>query len=202
MKRQFFKFTGMILLLLMITSCSEEKKSFEGLWTNAKTEKDAIFLEKFDDNYSATMNGKTYSVKEKEGEYSVQVNDQVFPLSYSESENLILLNGNKYIPIENSLSYKLKGRWKNKWEDEDYFFYLDKNDFTLRHQNENFKVNINKQNGDTTIVFYSPKYKMKVGIDAPRMKNDTLITTFYFGEGDMSEHYKIWNTPSLEQERK
>ncbi|MCX7552133.1 hypothetical protein OS191_14915 [Xanthomarina sp. F2636L] len=186
----------------MITSCSKGRKSFEGLWINSKTESDAIFLEKFNDNYSATINGKTYSVKENDEEYSVQVNDQVFPLSYSENENLILLNGNKYIPLENSLSYKLKGRWKNKWEDNDYFFYLDKNDFTLRHQNESFKVTINKLNGDTIITFYSPKYKMNVGIDVPRMKNDTLSTTFYFGEGDMSEHYKIWNTSPLEQERK
>ncbi|MFC7356710.1 hypothetical protein ACFQO1_03350 [Jejudonia soesokkakensis] len=195
-------YLSVIICFSILFSCKNEDKSFEGLWINAQTEADAILLEKFEDNYSATMNGKTYSVKKEDTDYKIQVNEQSFLLSYSENENLILLNGNRYIPIENSLSYLLRGRWKDKWSDSDYYFYLDKNDFTLRHQNENFKVKINKQRGDTTITFYSPKFKSTVGIENPRKKNDTLFTVFYFGEGDMSTHYKSWEPIPIEQARK
>lgn len=190
-KLQLFIYT---LSFIILTSCGTESKSFDGIWYDNETERKVLEIEKFDDNYSLKLNNQMYSILKENDKFTVQVKDKNYPLSYSEKENAILFDGKKYIPYDQTITDKLLGRWNNKYDKNEYLFQLNENK-VLQYYGRPLKIS--KQGIDglsfITAEFKARKWKGNIGIGTPEIKNDTLFTTFYLGEGDEQEYYKSWN---------
>ncbi|MGB3343248.1 MAG: hypothetical protein WBA61_05005 [Aequorivita sp.] len=102
-----------LILMILLTSCTSQdtRSELTDKWIDAERENQIIELEKFGNDLSLLINGKSYAVTIRDKTHFVNFGGNEIPILYDKQTDQILYEGLKFKRFKNSQKENLIGRW-------------------------------------------------------------------------------------------
>ena len=140
------KIISLALLVITLISCGKSyMESMKGTWIPKETESGKLIISESKGTYYLKFDFATFPVVKKEDGRFVTLGEQEALFFYDKNRNIVNVNGQEFIPIENSITKQYIGKWKSA--DSDILF-------EIVEENYNFLWYITK---DSVKDIYYPK---------------------------------------------
>lgn len=98
------------LITLILTSCGVDHTDFSGDWIDKKNEQDRLIIKKNGDNYIVQNGDKKYPAQIKDG--LLEISSELPIKATIDDNDYLIVGGEEYVRLENSIKYKLVGLWE------------------------------------------------------------------------------------------